>query len=101
MDKIIHPHNQALIPGTNPETTTPTNGNCDSSKDDWDCCTSFDPCGVGEGDCDSDTDCIGDLICGYNNCQSLDSGWNYYDFDCCITGKHCTKYSFLTIEKKK
>ena len=32
------------------------------------CCTSSNKCNVGEGDCDHDSDCVGDLICGANNC---------------------------------
>ena len=35
------------------------------------------PCGVAEGDCDDDSDCAGDLVCGDNNC-----GWPGSD-DCC------------------
>ena len=32
------------------------------------CCSSNIPCGSGQGDCDGDTECAGDLICGKNNC---------------------------------
>ena len=60
---------------------------CDASNSDYGCCTSSNPCGLGEGDCDSDSECNGDLICGLDNCQSLDSGWAYSDIDCCIEGK--------------
>ena len=31
-------------------------------------CTSSNQCGVGEGDCDVDNDCLGDLLCGQSNC---------------------------------
>merc|ERR1711934_353782 len=31
-------------------------------------CTMSNQCGVGEGDCDSDEECSGALICGNNNC---------------------------------
>jgi len=36
----------------------------------WHCCSATDTvkCGVGQGDCDSDDDCAGDLACGNNNC---------------------------------
>lgn len=45
----------------------------------WDCCKSWSPCRENEGDCDSDEDCFGDLLCGSNNCQS-----NFpHDADCC------------------
>ena len=36
----------------------------------WDCCTAKDPCYVGEGDCDNDKECAGDLVCGKNNCPA-------------------------------
>ena len=57
---------------------------CDSSKSDYDCCKTSDPCGVGEGDCDIDADCEGDLVCAKDNCINLDSSWADSDFDCCI-----------------
>ena len=31
--------------------------------DNFDCCTGSEPCEEGEGDCDSDGDCIGVLKC--------------------------------------
>merc|ERR1712029_1237126 len=34
------------------------------------CCTSEFQCLEGEGDCDSDNDCAGPLVCGNNNCGS-------------------------------
>ena len=43
------------------------------------CCTSSHQCGIGEGDCDYDHDCAGNLKCGENNC---DSGFPD-DYDCC------------------
>ena len=46
------------------------------------CCTSSNKCGVGEGDCDMDADCIGSLKCGVDNCDtSLGFPGNY---DCCF-----------------
>ena len=47
------------------------------------CCNANNRCDVGEGDCDSDTDCLDGLKCGWNNCPS--SGvleWDWND-DCC------------------
>ena len=61
---------------------------CDASNSDYGCCTSSNPCGVGEGDCDSDSECNADLICGLDNCHSLDSGWAASDYDCCMEGKY-------------
>ena len=48
-------------------------------------CTSNNPCEEGEGDCDSDEQCIGDLRCGQGN--GLDDNCNSESFpayyDCC------------------
>ena len=33
------------------------------------CCNQFHPCGDGEGDCDDDSECSGNLICGRGNCN--------------------------------
>ena len=35
------------------------------------CCTTTNKCGVGEGDCDSDTECYGSLKCGTDNCVGM------------------------------
>ena len=59
---------------------------------DFDCCTTEHPCGVGGGDCDIDSECAGDLICGENeeesdNCQRdfPDPAFSWADnADCCI-----------------
>ena len=50
------------------------------------CCTSSNQCGEGEGDCDSDDDCKGNLKCGEgsghdNNCDNT-LGFPA-DYDCC------------------
>ena len=58
------------------------NPNCNSVtwlSYDGECCSTSNPCGVGEGDCDINGECIGDLECGYRNCGSeFDTG-----ADCC------------------
>lgn len=41
------------------------------------CCYERDRCGPGDGDCDYDDECIGDLKCGSSNCR-----WGGND-DCC------------------
>lgn len=41
------------------------------------CCTPATPCVVNDGDCDSNDECAGDLVCGNNNCAW---GWD----DCCM-----------------
>ena len=33
------------------------------------CCSISKPCTVGQGHCDSDSDCLGSLVCGSNNCD--------------------------------
>jgi len=52
----------------------------------WNCCTNAKPCSIGGGDCDRDSDCITNLVCGRNNCKkdftSQGSNWNMLA-DCC------------------
>ncbi len=36
------------------------------SNIDWELCTPECPCSYGEGDCDVNADCVGDLVCGQN-----------------------------------
>ena len=43
------------------------------------CCTSTNPCGLNQGDCDSDADCYGDLVCGVDNCIGFGNSFA----DCC------------------
>ena len=38
------------------------------------CCTPANPCDLGGGDCDSDEDCAGSLVCGTDNCRQHHSG---------------------------
>ena len=58
---------------------------CDASKIDNQCCTADTPCGIGEGDCDSDDQCSGDLICGHDNCGTGFSYWTgSEEYDCCM-----------------
>ena len=47
-------------------------------------CSLAKPCPLGEGDCDSDDECQGDLVCGYKNCDGSQYGAND---DCCKGGK--------------
>ena len=49
------------------------NPECNSatwSRYDGSCCTAQNPCGIGEGDCDRSDQCLGDLVCGKDNCGS-------------------------------
>ena len=59
-------------------TETETEAKCTPSSDDWDCCSEAAPCGLGYGDCDTDAECEGPLVCGDNNCEGGD-----YKLDCC------------------
>ena len=34
------------------------------------CCTETHKCGDGEGNCDMNVQCEGDLVCGHNNCNN-------------------------------
>merc|ERR1719391_1510760 len=47
------------------------------------CCSNSSPCRAGEGDCDNDDDCEGDLKCGKDNCDR--AGYSSFDStdDCC------------------
>jgi len=64
-----------------------------SKRQDWlclggkDCCKEDkSKCGEGEGDCDSDSQCMRGLVCGTNNCGTFgdarDQGFDSSD-DCC------------------
>ena len=54
---------------------------CDGTQlNIWSCCSSFSQCGENEGDCDANSDCLGNLKCGTNNCI----GANFpFQADCC------------------
>ena len=59
---------------------------------DGGCCTKENPCSIGDGDCDNDDHCAGDLTCGKGNCM-----WGGND-DCCTGTKgtlHLFSYTFL------
>ena len=59
---------------------------CDPKKDDLSCCSDASPCGIGEGDCDSDSECAGDLRCGDGNCPAPAASY----IDCCSAdGMRC------------
>jgi len=48
------------------------------------CCSSSDPCGEGQGDCDKDSECVGSLVCGRNNCNK--QAFPSRKTDCCKKG---------------
>ena len=49
---------------------------------DWRCCSNEKTCDIGEGDCDEDSHCTGDLLCGRNNCKRFGEHWGK-TLDCC------------------
>ena len=49
----------------------------------WSFCTSSDPCGIDEGDCDNDGECKDGLICGSDNCPP--SFGFAFTIDCCMS----------------
>ena len=61
------------------------NAKCNSatwSSYDASCCTAENPCGIGEGDCDTHNQCAGNLECGVDNC-----GPDFPSkYDCCKEG---------------
>ena len=58
---------------------------CHNGNGGKSCCSKSYKCKEGEGDCDDDNDCLGNLICGNDNCnQKLGFG---SDYDCCYNLK--------------
>ena len=58
------------------------------------CCTSSNQCSEGEGDCDRDSDCFGDLKCGAGNGfdDNCDSSLGFpATHDCCYDPSKCKK----------
>ena len=53
------------------------------------------PCDEGEGDCDTDSQCAGDLKCGNDNCQEFTEGAGATS-DCCYEEKAIKGSRFAT-----
>ena len=64
-----------------PATTPPPPPPCDVLNN-WSCCSSSKPCTIGQGDCDTDSHCQGNLVCGHNTSTDCPSGAPS-GFDCC------------------
>ena len=62
------------------------------SETDWDKCKE-EVCNEGEGDCDNDEECTGDLKCGVNNCGADQSP----KADCCYEPREESKKLFLSL----
>ena len=50
----------------------------------WRCCRSYNKCQVGEGHCQSNSDCYGNLYCGILNCPG--TYWSSFLLYNCCTG---------------
>merc|ERR1711970_996230 len=54
-----------------PSNTTTPSPSCTGQSTDWACCSSSSPCQLGGGDCDSDSHCAGNLVCGTDTCRDF------------------------------
>merc|ERR1711892_155679 len=70
-----------IPPGTTAAPAGTGFGNGSSS--DWTFCSASAPCSLGQGDCDSDTECANSLLCGADNCGDFHPGAES-TADCCI-----------------
>jgi len=57
---------------------------CSILKYDWGCCSTASPCGLHQGDCDADSDCAGELVCGHHFCRD-NPDCPHSSFDVCIS----------------
>jgi len=75
-------------------------GRCEGKSDQFDCCTSSEPCDVGEGDCDDDLECKDGLICVESSCPKAGAGVSAHS-DCCQKPEdnQCTDISFYDVIK--
>jgi len=72
-------------------------GNTDSKT--WACCTSSEPCGLFEGDCDNDDECKGNFECGKHNCLDMNPGSSFSPgADCCYDPKNNSHQGFSMIK---
>ena len=58
---------------------------------DWHFCSSWAPCQLGQGDCDSDIQCADNLVCGRDNCKFFNETAEV-GADCCtsfLTNSRC------------
>ena len=65
-----------------------TNCNLGNGYSSGSCCSPDHQCDLGEGDCDDNEDCLGDYICGNNNCGSTFPD----DHDCCTCFEEETNF---------
>merc|ERR550525_1394397 len=58
-------------------------GNGTGTRLDWSFCTDSSKCGVGQGDCDHNSQCQGSLVCGRDNCRDWNPAAEQLA-DCCM-----------------
>ena len=65
------------------------------------CCTSEIPCGIGGGDCSSNDDCKGDLVCGaYEDCPDPPRPLQWpRSSRCCIVERNSCHISYSNINR--
>ena len=57
------------------------------------CCKSSHQCAIGQGDCNDDADCLGDLVCKQNSCPNPGLA------DCCQKGTILLKFKCIRSNK--
>ena len=82
IDYILPFYLRILVPNLSVGNTNCNEGEKLQIKD---CCTESSPCDEGQGDCDNDKECKGNLVCGKNNCDNLKFPWR--GTDCCEIGE--------------
>jgi len=58
---------------------------CSLSNSDWSCCSSASPCGLHQGDCDRDEDCVGSLVCSQDTFCTNNPDCPSNGFDVCVS----------------
>jgi len=81
---VFHPKDDCCVRPRPEENSVNPGPRCQGRNvDTGRCCTAASPCVEGEGDCDNDQECGGDMVCGNNNCQQFSSIFHPKD-DCCV-----------------
>ena len=65
---------------------------------DEDFCTTGDPCGQDEGDCDSNNECNSGLFCDITISCPAYLGFAS-DVNCCFSGSGCKSYKIILTQK--
>ena len=82
---VFHPKDDCCVRPRPEENSVNPGPRCQGRNvDTGRCCTAASPCVEGEGDCDNDQECGGDMVCGDNNCKQFGEIFHPKD-DCCVT----------------